>query len=71
MYFLSISLAHVFKVMNLVLGACITHQYKLLPFEADILVPFLMEKSGSAKGKAAELFVDLQKAVCEVYPAPK
>lgn len=55
----------------MVLGACITHQYKLLPFEADILVPFLMEKSGSAKGKAAELFVDLQKAVCEVYIAPK
>jgi len=65
---------HIYKllqVMNLILGACITHQYKLLPFEADILVPFLMEKAGSAKGKAAELFVDLQKAVCEVYPASK
>jgi hypothetical protein len=57
--------------MNLMLGACISLQYKLLPFEADILVPYLMEKAGAAKGQAAELFADLQKAVCELYPPDK
>ena len=59
------------QVMNLMLGQCIALKYSLLPFEADILVPFLMEKAGSAKGQAAELFSDLQKGVCEVYPANK
>lgn len=57
--------------MNLLLGACISLQYQLLPFEADILIPFLMEKAGAAKGQAAELFADLQKAVCAIYPPEK